>query len=177
MSLQLVEPSRVWDANARDADAAVLFEDLYARHYRDVFRYCLVLTRHREDAEDVAAETFARAWHAWQRGREPYGKPLTWLLVIARRIATDRWRRLARSLGPRPAVSAPAGSAEVEALLWLESVTRALTSRQREAIALRYHRDLTDTEIGLVMGLSESGVRSLVSRALAALREHPEVLR
>jgi RNA polymerase sigma-70 factor (ECF subfamily) len=172
-----VEPSRVWDANAQDASLSTLFEELYTRHYRDVFRYCLVLTRDRNDAEDIAAEAFVRAWGAWRRGREPSGQPLTWLLVIARHLATDRWRRLGRSLGLRAPAAPAASEHEVEALMWLEAVTRILTSRQREAIALRYHRDLTDAEIGQVMGLSESGVRSLVARALAVLRNHPEVLR
>ena len=41
---------------------------------------------------------------------------------------------------------------------------------------LRYQRDLSDADIGLVMNLSESGVRSLVTRALESLRAHPELL-
>ena len=41
---------------------------------------------------------------------------------------------------------------------------------------LRYQRDLTDADIAVVMGLTESGVRSLAARALAALRAHPELL-
>jgi DNA-directed RNA polymerase specialized sigma24 family protein len=51
-----------------------------------------------------------------------------------------------------------------------------LTARQREVLVLRYQRDLTDADIGSVMRLSESGVRSLVARALAILRSHPELL-
>jgi RNA polymerase sigma factor (sigma-70 family) len=156
---------------------SVLFEDLYARHYSDVFRYALVLTNSRDEADDVAAETFARAWRAWRNGHEPDGPPLPWLLVIARNIAIDRWRRLAR-IAVRLLPSRPNdGYAEVEALLWVESLARILPPRQREVIALRYHRDLGDAEIGQLMNLSESGVRSLVARAIATLRQHPEVWR
>jgi RNA polymerase sigma factor (sigma-70 family) len=157
--------------------ASVQFEDLYEQFYTDVFRYAFVLTGSRDDADDVAAETFARAWRMWRLGREAEGPPLPWLLVIARNIATDRWRRLAmaaaRLLPQRP----PDGYAEVEGVLWIESLTRLLPARQREVITLRFHRDLGDAEIGRIMGLSESGVRSLVARAIEKLRQNPEVWR
>jgi RNA polymerase sigma-70 factor (ECF subfamily) len=153
------------------------FEDLFDRDYLDVFRYALVLTINREDAEDVAAETFARAWSAFRRHREPEGQPLPWLFTIARNIATDWWRRLSRRAAHVLPHSDGDSRDAVESLLWLESLVRALPPRQREVIALRYHRDLSDREIGRVMGLSESGVRSLVARAIQTLRQHPEVWR
>lgn len=156
---------------------AVLFEELYERHYADVFRYALVLTRSGDEAEDVVAETFARAWRAWNQRREPDGPPLPWLLVIARNIATDWWRRISRATARLLPGETTNDQADFESLLWLDSLVRALPARQREVIVLRYHRDLTDREIGRVMGLSESGVRSLVARAMATLRKHPEIWR
>jgi RNA polymerase sigma factor (sigma-70 family) len=155
----------------------LLFEELYERHYADVFRYALVLTNSRDEAEEVAAETFARAWRAWSQGREPDGSPLPWLLVIARNVAIDWWRRLSRATARLLPRGGQDGHAEVESLLWLEALVRVLPPRQREVIVLRYYRDLADAEIGRVMGLSESGVRSLVARAMATLRRHPEVWR
>lgn len=158
-------------------EQAMPFEELFERHYPDVLRYALVLTNNREDAEDVAAETFARAWRAFAQRREPQGSPLPWLLTIARNIATDWWRRLSRRatrLFPR--TDADPQDA-VESRLWLASLVRVLPPRQREVIALRYHRDLSDREIGRIMGLTESGVRSLVARAIETLRLHPEVWR
>lgn len=153
----------------------MLFDDVYTRHHVDVFRYALVLTHDRDEAEEVAAETFMRAWRAWRTGKEPNGPPLPWLLVIARNIALDRWRRLGRMASRPQQQAVAAGHAEVESLLWLQTLVEVLPPRQREVIVLRYHRDLTDATIGQVMGLSESGVRSLVARAIATLRKHPEV--
>jgi RNA polymerase sigma factor (sigma-70 family) len=156
---------------------SVLFEEVYERHLGDVFRYALVLTRDRDEADDVASETFVRALRAWRNGSEPDGPPLPWLLTVARNVARDRWRR-ARRVFSRPAEpTAASDTARLEAVLWLESVSAILPARQREVIALRYHRELTDADIGAVMGLSESGVRSLVARAIETLRKHPEVWR
>lgn len=153
------------------------FEELFERHYPDVLRYALVLTKSRGDAEDVAAETFARAWRAFRQQREPHGPPLPWLFTIARNIATDWWRRVSRRATHLLPHQDEVEHDGLESLLWLESLARALPPRQREVIALRYHRDLSDRDIGRVMGLSESGVRSLVARAIHTLRQHPEIWR
>ena len=69
------------------------FEAVYNAHHRDVSRHVILVTRGRDDVEEIVAETFARAFAAWRSGHGPAGRPLPWLLVIARRIATDRWRR------------------------------------------------------------------------------------
>ena len=54
---------------------------------------------------------------------------------------------------------------------------RELPRRQREVLILRYQRDLDDESIGEILGLSASGVRSLVARACETLRRNPEIWR
>jgi RNA polymerase sigma-70 factor (ECF subfamily) len=153
------------------------FESAYATHYGDVYRYVLSLTRSAEEAEDITADTFERALRSWP---EAPARPVAWLLLTARRLATDRWRRarrLARILvGGRSSLSGSPSSIDPDFDAWFSSLASVLTARQREALVLRYQRDLTDEDIGSVMALSESGVRSLVARALAVLRSHPELL-
>lgn len=151
-------------------------ERAYETHFATVYRYVLALTRSREDAEDITAEVFERALRAWTR--EP-DRVEAWLLLTARRIATDRWRRTRRLLRRLPrlhetTVLEPA--TQVEFWTWFDALSEVLTDHQREVLVLRYHRELTDADIATIMGLSPSGVRSLVARALDALRSHPEVL-
>jgi RNA polymerase sigma-70 factor (ECF subfamily) len=177
------------DARARS------FEVVYSAHYRDVSRHVILTTRGRDDVEEIVAETFARAFAAWRSGHGPAGRPLPWLLVIARRIATDRWRRRrliawlplpdSRRSSPgdwdgRRATEAEPGSPDraagvAEFWLWLDALSRALPTRQRDVIFLRYQQDLSDEDIGEVLGLSASGVRTLASRALSGLRDHPDL--
>lgn len=155
----------------------ISIERLYADHHRDVFRYVLGLTRSFDEAEEIAADTFERAIRSWDR--EP-DRPIAWLLLTARRIATDRWRRARRLAAVLTGLraGAPRSIADVDAGFgaWFDSLSTVLTPRQREVLMLRYQRDLTDADIAVVMGLTESGVRSLAARALAALRAHPELL-
>ena len=148
----------------------------------------LLSLRRTDDADDVVADVFDRAFAAWRSGHGPAGRALPWLLVIARRIVVDRWRRerlirwLRFTTGPSPTGrSAPeladssGDEARAEFWMWLEQLAKALPERHREVIFLRYQRDLSDEEIGEILGLSASGVRTLASRAIAGIRKHPEL--
>jgi RNA polymerase sigma factor (sigma-70 family) len=66
-------------------------------------------------------------------------------------------------------------SAEYGALVSLERATvvaalQRLTSRQREAIVLRYYADLSEGQIAAAMGISRGAVKSHLARGMAALR-------
>jgi RNA polymerase sigma factor (sigma-70 family) len=150
------------------------FEAIYREHHAATYRYAVALSGNVADAADITSETFERAFRAIASGGGPKGDVRAWLFVVARRIGTDRWRRLtrrSRNLHP-PTASDDLGDANSR--IWLEQLVQVLPVRQREVIALRYMKDLSDDQIGRILGLSESGVRSLVARAIATLREHPE---
>jgi RNA polymerase sigma factor (sigma-70 family) len=159
------------------------FEEMYLAAWPRLCRYAWVLVRHHEDAEDVAAEAVRRAYSAWQDGRGPAGDPIPWLFLIARRIVIDRSKRRIPSWlslsGPGSASAGDLHAADsmgrVEAAVWFDQLRDCLTERQHEAIVLRYLFDLNDDQIGSVMGLSAAGVRTNLSRGVAALRKRPEV--
>jgi RNA polymerase sigma factor (sigma-70 family) len=174
---------RVGDARAVEA-VDETFEALYRQRYRDVYRYTLLMLRRPEDAEDVTGEAFHRAYAAWQSGHGPSGQPLPWLLLIARRLVIDKARRRRLiswlplgGLSPTHEPSVADGGGRTEFWLWFDKFARELPGRQREALILRYQRDLDDEAIGEILGLSASGVRSLVARACATLRRNPEIWR
>ena len=173
------------------ASAAGTFEAIYQAHYKAIYRYALLTTRRTADAEDLVADTFTRALAAWSGGHGPTGRPLPWLLVICRRMATDRWRRR-RLIGWVPLFTDRPDHGDVierepgvaddaievrEFWIWLDALTRTIPERQRELLFLRYERDLTDGEIGEILGLTASGVRSLSNRSINSLRRHPELLK
>lgn len=169
--------------SAQDVDEAeASFEALYRQRYRDVFRYALLMLRRAEDAEDVTAEAFQRAYSAWRSGHGPAGQSLPWLLLITRRIVIDRMRRRRllswlplASLHPAQEPCHDSNADRTEFWLWFDRFARELPDRQREVLILRYQRDLGDDQIGEILGISSSAVRSLVARACAALRRNPEI--
>ena len=172
---------RVGDARTIEVSEET-FEALYRLRYGDVYHYVLLMLRSADDAEDVTGEVFHRALVAWNSGHGPTGAHLPWLLLIARRLVIDKTRRRRLIswlplglLSPAKEPSAGAETGTTEFWLWFDRFARELPARQREVLILRYQRDLDDESIGEILGLSASGVRSLVARACATLRRNPEI--
>lgn len=150
----------------RDAEFATLYES----HYRAIFRYVLVSAG--PSADDLVAETFQKAFFAWRRNSGAVENPRAWLLTIARRVVIDAARRRARhpvgNLTKEPA--APDVLEAHETWMWFDAVTRDLPERARQALYLRYAGGLSGDEIGLAIGMTASGVRTLLARALQSIR-------
>jgi RNA polymerase sigma-70 factor (sigma-E family) len=149
-------------SGSRDFEAA--FEDLYRLAYRVAFR--IVGTR--EDAEDVAQESLARAAVRWTRLQD---KPEGWVSRVASNLAIDRYRRRRRE----PAqLSGPIGVVDVRLGERgdLVAALRRLARRQREVVVLRYLADLSEAQVAIALGCSVGTVKSQASRGLVSLRRH-----
>lgn len=157
------------------------FEAVFEAHYKRVCWYALAMLRDLAEAEETAAETFDRAYRAWTSGKGPRDLALPWLLVICRNLVLARRRRsrliawLPLPEHDREPVDLAGGLEAVEFQVWLRQLEGVVSGREREALTLRYVDDLGDSGAALVLGISPSGFRTLVSRAIAKLRAHPEV--
>jgi RNA polymerase sigma-70 factor (ECF subfamily) len=170
------EPRLDWLAAAsRDGDAAA-FAELYETTAPAVFRYCYARTHNAADAEDLLQQTFLRVVEALPRYEER-GVPFeAWLFRVCRSVAVDAHRRVRPQvpLGPDDEATLAAEGTRFGRDL-LTDVLQALdglTADQRQVIELRFFGDLSTRDIGLVMGRDEAAIRSMQSRALAALRRH-----
>lgn len=155
------------------------FAALYEQCRLPVFRYLRSRTRSEDEAADLAATAFERAFRAFARF-DPNEPPLPWLLRIAHNVAIDaaRRRRPLLSLHLIETRDQPLdpSSLEDDALRSerddeLRGLVLALPEPQRDAIALRYAVGLSARQIGTVIGRSEGATQKLLERALVALRE------
>jgi len=162
-----VEPERL--------DAST-FGLLYQQHRLSVYRYLRARTRSDDEALELAAVTFERAFRNLRRFRRRDGGAHAWLLRIARNSAIDahRRRRPSVELGGADValgrMAIEADRAEQERVEILDLVAR-LPNDQREALTLRFASGLTAREIGAVMGKREGAVQKQIERGLVALRE------
>jgi RNA polymerase sigma-B factor len=67
-----------------------------------------------------------------------------------------------------------AGFARAEQRADLGSLARVLTPRERLVVRLRFERDMTQQEIGDIIGISQMQVSRILRAAIARLREHAE---
>src|SRR2546422_5235857 len=78
---------------SKDANALDTF---YTRYNRVAFSFVLRIVGNREDAEDVLTDVFWQVWQQSSRYDSSRGKPIAWLLTIARTRAIDRFRSTGR---------------------------------------------------------------------------------
>jgi len=152
------------------------FVPLYEAHRLSVYRYLRARTSNDDEALDLTAVTFERAFANHRRFRRRDGGVHAWLLRIARNAAIDAHRRDRPTIGLAGA-EAQLGRRAIEADRLAQQSTDVLDlvgrlpEDQRDALLLRYAGGLTSREIGIVIGKRESAVQKHIERGLATLRE------
>ena len=128
------------------------------------------------EAEDVAQETFLRAWkHApsWTAGPARFD---TWLHRVALNLCYDRLRRKRERPVAEPPEQVDTGPAPDRGLLAADvsrrvhAALQALPERQREAVVLCHYQELGNIAAAQVMEISVEALESLLARGRRALR-------
>jgi RNA polymerase sigma factor (sigma-70 family) len=156
-----------------------LFERMVREHQDRVFALGFALTGNRHDAEEVAQDTFLRAYRALgayspDRIRDLKQRP--WLHKIAVNVVRNRYRglrpRLVELNGSEPdrAQGPEARALQSARLKELAASLAGLPTRYREAVVLRYVQDLSFEQAAEALDQPVGTVKSNVHRALKLLR-------
>jgi RNA polymerase sigma-70 factor (ECF subfamily) len=165
---------------AQGGDQAAFTE--IVRHFqRPIYRVAYALTRNASDADDLAQETFVRAYQAIGRFRA--GEPLhPWLARIAVNLTYSLFRRRKRrpETSIEPLVEAgrqwaadddpSERAAESEQRERLAAAFAELSHEHQAVLTLRVVEDLTYDDIARALGVPAGTVMSRLSRARADLR-------
>ena len=129
------------------------------------------------DAEEVAQDVFLKLWARKDHWNPGIGSFYTWLYRVALNRCIDYTRRRA-SIPIDEAEDRPDDSKnplEVceanETARRLREALHLLPLRQRIAITLYYHHDLTAAEVAAIMKLKVNAVESLLKRGRQKLRD------
>ncbi|MBO0858339.1 MAG: sigma-70 family RNA polymerase sigma factor [Chloracidobacterium sp.] len=166
------------------------FEEIFRAHERFIWGLCYRMTGNAADADDLAQETFVRAW---ERPPARTGEPWRpWLIAVAMNLSRDLLRRRKRrgyegqwlpspietgdeaappSYEPVDEKGNPAARYDM-----LESVSfafllalEALTPAQRATLLLRDVFDYSVKETAVSLGMSEANVKTTHHRARNAM--------
>jgi RNA polymerase sigma factor (sigma-70 family) len=164
------------------AQPAEATRDLYERYGRQMFAYCLVQLRNREDAEDAVQTTFLNAFRGLERGVVPELES-AWLYKIAQHVCLTRrrsWSRRRNVESPEDFNTVGSDGSPMrntDDFYELTDALRTLPEQQRRAILLREWQGLTYKEIAAEMQLSQAAVETLIFRARRSLVQAIERLR
>ena len=168
----------------RSLDRPDQFEAVFDRHAASVHRY---LRRRVGEglADELTAETFARAFRARRRFDARHPSALPWLYGIAVNLIRMHARSETRRLRAYGLVAAPdvqlspseEADARVDAVALRPTLVEALTrlsSAHREVLLLHAWAGLSHAEIAEALGVAPGNVRKRLHRARAQLAEHIE---
>ena len=162
-------------------DAAnTTFTSVYEQHSLSVYRYILSRVGNPEDAHDLTAIVFLKAYKRFSSFRGE-SRVVSWLIGIARNQISDHYR------GEQPDVALDAipdlpakGVTPEESIVQRTELKRvsealnALSDDRREAVSLRLFAGMSNPEIADAMGRSIESVAMLISRGLSDLRQRLE---
>lgn len=154
----------------------VSFAEVAEAHLDAVYRYLVFLTGDRVVAEDLAGETFEKAFRWWRRYDPRRASARTWLCRIARSSALDHFRAEERRQRREEAYARHLpelddGGFGDGLAPELERALRALTPAEREVVALRVLLELDGPGAARVLRIGESACSTRLSRALRKLEE------
>ncbi|MEZ4388039.1 MAG: RNA polymerase sigma factor [Candidatus Krumholzibacteriia bacterium] len=155
------------------------FRLLVARWEQPVFAFLVHMLGSRDDAQDLAQDTFLKVYDQARRYR-PDGRFRSWLLRIAGNKARSalRRRKVLRWVDFDPASHDQASPQDDPARRLERDETAArvraavgnLPERQRQAVVLRRFQGCSYQEIAEILDTTVPAVESLLQRAAAALR-------
>lgn len=132
----------------------------------------------RAQAEDALQEVYIKVWERARQFDATRGRPLTWMLSIARNHAID----LMRARRSRPSVDiegleladdgpGPAGQESAATAALLARCLARLSEEQRRCLRLAYAGGRSQEEIAATLASPLGSVKSWIRRALLSLRE------
>lgn len=147
--------------------------ELYRRTRAAVYGLALSYLKNGAEAEDVAQDTFVKVWAAAPSYR-PQGKPMAWLLTIARNLALGRMRTAARiqdlSDAQWSAFSIESDTLTADDRTVLGAALGRLSDEERHIVVLHAVCGLKHREIAQFLDLALPTVLSKYHRSLKKLK-------
>ena len=153
------------------------FARIVAAYHRDMVRVAYGICGDPDLALDAVQAAWLIAWRKLRTVREPEHLR-SWLVAVAaneaRHVARRRRPGCIVEIEPDPALADTRDFSLEIPRLDLANALRRLTHDERSLVALRYGVELDSTEIGPLLGISASGVRTRLMKIMARLRKELE---
>ncbi len=171
-----------WVSRARAGDQAA-FEAIFQRYERQIYSFAYRMMGNADDAFDLTQECFIKAYRNLEKTSGDLNVS-AWLHRIASNSCLDVLRRRQRIRwlpweNDRHETLLPAYTPDDPEAMLVSSETRQdvqfvlneMSHRNRLALLLREFEGMSTEEIGEVMGLSRSAVKSVLFRAREEFRK------
>ena len=152
------------------------FACLYRLTDKAVYGYLLSILKNHHEAEDCMQDTYLKI-DAGAKDYQPQGKPMAWVLTIARNQALMRLRHrrnapteLTDDVADTQVFSLPDAVCRQEDRMVLQTVLQVLDEQERQIVMLHVTAGLKHREIAGMLGIPLPTALSKYRRALAKLK-------
>jgi len=150
-------------------------EQLYLYTRASVYSFALSVLKNTHDAEDVLHDCYVAVWHGAGSYRSQ-GKPLAWLMTIARNLCLQQIRER-RKMADAPQEEWEIHLSDDNALSMedrsvLSACMEQLSEQERQIVALHAVSGFKHREIAALLELPLSTVLSKYHRAIKRLKQH-----
>lgn len=159
------------------------FENIYRENIDPLFRFVHFRVSDREEAIDLAEESFLRLLKEMEKGKVEH--PRAFLYRVARNLIID-WYRKEKSLSLKPfadgeggeeevfvdmfASTLPSAEVDAEAKMVMEAIAK-LPAIYRESVYLRLVEELSPKEIADILNESANTISVRINRGSMELRK------
>lgn len=145
-------------------------DDVFRAHQQAVFAYFLRVVGNRQDAEELAQETFVRACGAALRFRGD-SSVRTWLFGIARRVLLEASRAGLFERRAELPENRPSAERDPDVRMDLERALASLGVADREALVMVDVLGFEPIDVARMAGITPETFRVRLHRARTRLRE------
>lgn len=144
--------------------------ELYSACRVSVYGFAMSILKEKTDAEDVLQEVFVRVWQS-APGYRAQGKPMAWLLTIARNLSNDAVRGRNRLSPLSEELPTEGGSERSDDRIVLDAAMSVLAKDERQIVMLHAVSGMRHREIAQILSMPLSTVLSKYSRATKKLQK------
>ena len=157
---------------AQSGDKAA-FGELYSHYYKEMYRYALYSLGHEQDAQDIVAETVARAYAQITHLRDADAFPMWLFRILSNQIKRKKKSYIAQKKHVSLEEAEEVASDELlsESKLDLNKALDMIAKKDRDIVILSVVDGFTCYEIAEILKMNPATVRSRLSRSLKRLQQ------
>lgn len=169
----------IYEFPAKSVSQKPPFESVYEEYYQAIVRYLFKHTGNRQDAEDLAAESFLYCYQNYDRYDPSKSAISTWLYLVAGSRLKNHYRDKKEHIEISELEERLfTEESDMERAVYLEELRRVLAKklkqlpeRQQKVVVMRFFQEKEFDEIAAVLDTSPGNVRVILSRALDKLEK------
>lgn len=152
-------------------------DELYRSYYKKVYGYIFLRVKNHAEAEDIAADVFAKVAEKYDTFDSSKASYSTWIFTITKNMVISHFRKYRESEDISEMEIADDSAAPLDTAILKEQsavlakALAAIPEKDRDIIIARYYYDKSFKEIGEMLGITEANARVSHGRVLKKLRE------